>query len=301
MLTKLQASLLPGGTGGFEDEHRLVVGPEVRWVHARGRTLFEGEGVDRRAVSALGAVIDVTERRRHEEELLQALRARDELISLASHELRTPLMTLDLRLRQVTQLLKREAPQERLFEVIDGAHRQVSRLSRLIDAMLEVSRISTGRFTLLLEAVDLAALAREAVDRVRDVAAQSGASLELETPPSLVGCWDRSRLDTLLHQLLTNAIKFGGGQTVSVRIVDEDPRGVRIEVRDRGSGLSEGSVARMFQKFGRGVAPKGYGGLGLGLYLARAIAQAHGGEIGVESEPGRGATFRVTLPRERAA
>jgi signal transduction histidine kinase len=241
----------------------------------------------------------------------EAARLREEFLSVASHELKTPLTTLSLRL----QALEREAAAAgatplagRVLQHVASGRRQAERLHALVAELLDVSRVDAGRLPLLLERVDLAALSREVVGHFEPQAERAGTPLRLEvqlpSPDAAVGRWDPLRLEQVLGNLLSNALKYGAGAPVLVRVGAEGGaaagRGVvRLEVVDAGIGIAPEVLPRIFEKFERGVSDRHYGGLGLGLYLARHLVEAHGGRIRAGAGPGgRGARFTVELPRE---
>ena len=161
----------------------------------------------------------------------------------------------------------------------------------LDDPASHVSRITAGKVTLHRERLDLADVAREVVERY---AGASRSRIELRTV-SAPGSWDRTRLEQVVTNLLANAIKYGDGKPIDV-IVEPRDGGAAFIVRDRGIGIAPQDADRIFGRFERAISATAYGGLGLGLYIARQIVVAHGGRISVESTPGEGATFTVVLP-----
>ena len=271
-----------------------------RHVLVRGVPLFYPDGSLR---EWSGTVADITERKQASEErerllgeLAGAVRARDEFLSVASHELKTPLTPLNLKL----QLLARSAgagsvASPRLLGDIEVMRRQVKRLADLVNDLLDVSRISTGRLVLNLEAVDLSAVVREVVAQFEPQAAKAGCRLELQVEEHVVGHWDRLRLEQVVVNLLSNAIKYGAGGPVHVR-VEADGERARLLVRDEGIGIEPEHLERIFGKFERAVSERHYGGLGLGLYITRQVVEVMGGSVSAESRPGQGASFRVELP-----
>jgi signal transduction histidine kinase len=173
--------------------------------------------------------------------------------------------------------------------------RQVNRLARLVGNLLDVSRIRGGQLSLARLPVDLAALTRGVLDDYGDLLAAAGCQLEARLSP-VTGVWDGGRLEQVLTNLLGNVMKFGAGQPVRVTVEAEGTGAARWIVQDGGPGISEAALATLFQPFARGTASLSWGGLGLGLYISKAIVEAHGGSISVESTAGRGATFTVRLP-----
>ncbi len=234
-------------------------------------------------------------------ELRNAVRARDEFLQIASHELKTPLTPLVLQLETLGRALGNAGVQnEQLSEKLARATRQTLRLSRLIESLLDVSRITAGRFELELEPLELAGLVQDVVERFRAEARKAGSEIVANAEPPIVGRWDRQRLEQILSNLLSNAIKYGGGKPI---VVDTSVANgtVRIAVKDQGIGIARDALGRIFARFERAVSMRNFSGLGLGLFIARQFAEAHGGTIVVHSQPGTGSTFTVVLPLESAA
>jgi len=291
------AALLEAAEGGAGAEVRVELrthreGAE-HWVemHAR-RMVSEVLPLHR----LIGTVLDISERKRTERQLTEAIRARDEFLSIASHELRTPLTPLRLQLETLRRNVERVVPGDRIVERMDVALRQTQRLAKLVENLLDVSRITSGRMNLELEQCDLAAVAREVAERFSEEAARAGCSLELNLVKDATGLWDRSRLEQVATNLLSNAIKYGPGRPIEVAVSAQEELAT-VAISDQGIGVSPGDAARIFQRFERAVSARHYGGLGLGLYIARQIAEAHGGQIAVAGRPGGGSTFTLTLPR----
>ncbi|HEY3356919.1 MAG TPA: PAS domain S-box protein [Polyangia bacterium] len=259
---------------------------------------------DGRVEHVIATGIDVTEQRRAEEqnarlyrEAQEAVHARDEFISIAAHELRSPVTAVLLGTQGLMRLAaQREVPAATLLDVVRTAERQTKRLSQLVEDLLDVSRIGTAEVPLSLETVDLGALARDVGDALRDAAERAGCALTVAAAEGVTGRWDRARLEQVVSNLLTNAIKYGAGRPVALT-VEADGGRARLRVRDEGIGIPPEMHAHIFERFGRAVSAQHYGGLGLGLYIVRRILEALGGSIAVESAPGRGAAFTVELPR----
>ncbi len=270
----------------------------TRWVAGYGQVFVDAEGKPARMI---GIGRDVTEGRRAAEELAkayeeaqEALKIRDAFLSIAGHELRTPLGALGLTLHNLARLLG-QAPDEATTRALQTLQRQVDRLTRLTEDLLEVGQIRAGKLVLEPAPMDLVALVEEVVDRFRDAAQAAGSTLELTSTNSVNGNWDSSRLDQVVTNLLSNALKFGKGKPIEVRVGREGGLAV-VSVRDEGIGISSEDQTRIFERFERGSAGMNYRGLGLGLWIAGQIVDGHEGRILVDSAPGQGATFRVELP-----
>ncbi len=232
----------------------------------------------------------------------EAIRLRDEFLSVASHELKTPLTPLQMKL----QALRREAeaspqaslPAERVIRHLQTAEAQVRRLSTLVHELLDVSNISSGPLALELEDVELTALVREVIARFEAQALKAECAMEVHAPEPVVGRWDRMRLDQVVMNLLSNALKYGPGKPIHLRVEAREGRAT-LTVRDEGIGIHPEHLSRIFDKFERAVSERNYGGLGLGLYIVRQIIEALGGTITARSSPGEGATFEISLPLSR--
>ncbi len=251
---------------------------------------------------AIAAVRDATERRRVEARALlyrqarEEVRARDEFLSVASHELRTPVTALHVQVQMLDRVLTRGGATPPVRERIDALDRQVRRLAGLVEALLDLSRIRLGRIELTREPVDVSALVREVAGPYQsDLDLARGSSIRVVAPEPIVASLDRVRIEQVVANLLSNAVKFGEGKPVEVR-VERVPEGVRVQVSDHGVGIPPEQLERIFGRFERAAPAQHYPGLGLGLYVAREIVEAHGGRIRAHGEPGQGAVFSVDLP-----
>jgi signal transduction histidine kinase len=228
------------------------------------------------------------------ERLREALRIRDDFLSVASHELRTPLTSLQLAIQGLSRRLGTDVapPIERNLAL---SVRQLRRLGGLVGLLLDVSRIRAGRLELDRHLIDLRDIVRESAAQLAEDFSRSGSELTVRGAEPVIGFWDASRMEQLSINLLTNAIKFGDRKPVEVTI--EKTKGLaRLEVKDRGIGMSSEVQERIFQRYERGVSARHYAGLGLGLYIVRTIVEAHGGRVSVKSSVGHGSTFTVELP-----
>jgi PAS domain S-box-containing protein len=290
---KLLAPLLSGTVPSqtYSTTHRRFDGGEVpvevvlQYVSAE-----EGQG---RFVSVAR---DITERQRAEAALRLASEAKDAFLAAASHELRTPLAAAKghAHLAMIKLGNQTETGPGKSLKIIN---RQIDRMTKLVEELLDISRLQAGRLSLELERFDVGLLLRETCDRMA-VLSQAH-PLRLEGPEHLEGLWDRGRLDQVVTNLVSNAIRYSpdGGEVV-VRL-SEEGGGVHLAVKDRGVGIPPEKQALIFERFGRAHGSK-YGGLGLGLTISQGIVEQHGGRIWVESSgvAGEGSTFHVWLPRE---
>lgn len=230
-------------------------------------------------------------------EAQDAIRLRDEFLSIASHELRTPMTSLTLSL----ETLQHAAPAGKPLDpdasarMVRLALHQTERLTQLIRDLLDVSRIETSQLRMAITAVDLGELVREIVARFAPDLARARCEAAVSSERAATGQWDRSLLDQVVSNLLSNAIKFGAGKPIELR-TGEHAGTAWLSVTDHGIGIDPASQGQVFDRFARAVSARHYGGLGLGLYISRKLVEAHHGTIRVDSEPGRGSTFTVVLP-----
>ncbi|CAM3204983.1 response regulator [Corallococcus sp. ZKHCc1 1396] len=229
-----------------------------------------------------------------------AVRARDRFLHIAAHELKTPMTVLRLNLERAVQLVVTDAdglvstgPVEKR---LTPAVRQLTRLQNLVDSLLDVSRLSTRDMELDVQTVDLSQLVREQVERLQPQARSARVTLGADLPEAPVVLFgDAQRLSQAVSHLLTNAIKFGEGQPAHARLEKQGDHAV-LTVEDQGVGIAPEDHARIFRRFERVTTGERFDGLGLGLYLAQAIATAHDGTLSVKSALGQGARFELRLP-----
>ncbi|MGH8384233.1 MAG: hybrid sensor histidine kinase/response regulator [Pseudomonas sp.] len=234
-----------------------------------------------------------------QQELQQAVRMRDDFMSIVAHEVRTPLNGLILE----TQLRKMHLAREnaaafsldKMHAMVDRDERQIKSLIRLIEDMLDVSRIRTGKLSIRPSRFDLAALVRGLLQNFAQQIEAAEASVSLDAAEPVVGEWDEFRIEQVVSNLLTNALRYGAKSPITVKVYSENGE-ARVEVRDFGIGISEENQQRIFQQFERVSAKHAVAGLGLGLFISEQIVTAHGGTITVQSRIGEGALFRVCLP-----
>ncbi|MBX5480296.1 MAG: PAS domain S-box protein [Myxococcaceae bacterium] len=231
----------------------------------------------------------------------EALRVRDEFLTIASHELRTPVATLQLLAQGLLRAAERPGGEglERLLPRLKSIERQCRRLGVLVGRLLDVSRMSGGPLQLQREPMDLADVTREVTDAFHDELAAAGCVVTLQADRAVEGRWDRARVEEVLSAILSNAALYGRGKPVEIRVGQRGTRAF-VEVADHGIGVPPDAVERIFHRFERAADPIAYTGFGLGLFVARKLTDAMGGTIDVEPTAGGGSTFRIELPTDAA-
>jgi PAS domain S-box-containing protein len=257
--------------------------------------LFESD-----AGGAVLELCDLTELRRSQAELREAVRVRDDFLSIASHELRTPMSALRMYIQGLIKGPLFEPLDERVKSRLLGADRSTLRMIQLLNELLDVSRLNTAHLELELADVNLTAVIQEVVDRLQPDISRSNSTLSLALASDVIGHWDRSRLDQVISNLLSNALKYGEGKPIEISLEEHDARAL-LRVRDHGVGIAPSEHERIFERFQRAASQRHYGGFGLGLWIAKRVLGLMGGTIRVESEFGNGALFEVCLPRHPPA
>ncbi len=288
------------------------VGHEINFKNMRVDVAYVPvRGSNHRIKGILGYIHDVTPqymaRQRVEtlaDDLKLAVHARDEFLSIASHELKTPLTSLKLHAqlmrRSFDKNLSRDLEVPSMKSLILQTDKQVSRLTRLVDDMLDVSRIRSGHFKMDREYFNLADLVQEVLERL------SGQFEKENYPKPIIkisettfGHWDRYKIEQVLTNLLTNAIRYGQKNPVSIKVEDLEDK-ARLSVQDHGIGIDPEVQDKIFDRFARVGNPEKISGLGLGLFITKQIVTAHEGKIWVESKLGEGSTFFIELPKHTA-
>jgi signal transduction histidine kinase len=231
----------------------------------------------------------------------RALESRDEFITLASHELNTPLQTLQLQAEMLRRELKGaeagQLIQQKLPRYLDREIKQVVRLSQLVKDMLAITKLGRSDITIERGAVHLSDLVFKAAEDLNDLTLASGSVITFELDDRIQVAWDQERMEQVLQNLLANALKYGQGKPITISASLEDDW-VKVEVRDQGMGIPATELKRIFGHYERNVSSSEVSGLGLGLFIARMIIEAHGGKIWATSPgPGQGSSFHFELPR----
>lgn len=266
----------------------------ARWWHVVISPLRDAA---QRVVSLLAVSRDITELKRLETELHAAVAARDQFLLIASHELKTPITSLKLQLDLMRRRLEgdRAVPPDHLGRLVDISRRQSELLVGRIDSMLDVARIRDGRLHLDPRPTELAELVGAVLERLADQFVAAGASVAIDVEGGLCGRWDRARIEQIVENLLTNVLRHAPGSGVEIRGTG-DHATAYLTIRDHGPGIPSDRHRSIFDRFAAGTS---VGGLGLGLFIARELAKAHGGGLRIDAEVTDGAALVLELPRAR--
>jgi len=232
-------------------------------------------------------------------ELERTLKMRDDFISLVAHELRTPLNTLYIETQMRRLQLQRgdlaAFNQERLHSMIECDTRQINNMIRLINDMVDVSRVNAGNLSIRTERVNLSKLITRIVEDFTQQAQTAGSCFTLKLADDVCGNWDGCRVEQIIVNLITNALRYGGCKPITISLLSMEDH-VEVNVQDQGRGIPAHECQRIFEKFSRLDNSEIKEGLGMGLYIARQLAEAHGGSLSVSSKLGEGSRFTLRLP-----
>jgi PAS domain S-box-containing protein len=285
----------------FEIEYRLRRFDGVyRWVVDRGVPRFHA---DKTFIGYIGCCVDVTENREARDQLeksaidlQKAICTRDEFLSVASHELKTPLTSLKLHLQITLRAMsKGQSNIPKISQTLNRCLDQVNRIAALVEDLLDVSRIESGRLVYTFEPTDLSALVHSAVECLTEQFHAARSVITVDAAEPVIAVCDRFRIDQVIINLLTNSIKYGGAEPVLIS-VKADANFAAITVNDNGIGIPEDNKHLIFERFERAKNSQSISGLGLGLFIVRQIIRAHSGTIQVKSTVGKGSTFTVKIP-----
>ncbi|MBC7690295.1 MAG: PAS domain-containing protein [Methylotenera sp.] len=276
---------------------------QIAWHLSRGQVLVNQNGKPERMS---GIVMDISDRKRGEDEKSRALEAtqkalqlREDFISIASHELKTPITPLKvglqiLRRAFTTQEVEGLRP-EKLKQLLDISDQQLNRLIGLVDNLLDVSKMRTDKMKLMPVRIDLTEIVKEVIQRLEPEVNEARASLTSTLEPAIFCECDPSRIEQVVTNLITNAIKYGNRSPIHLKLHRTSESAV-LSIQDQGIGIGKADHDRIFRRFERAASSTHFAGLGLGLYITAQIIGAHHGRIEVTSDAGQGSTFKVTLP-----
>jgi signal transduction histidine kinase len=231
--------------------------------------------------------------------LQKEIKLRDEFLSIASHELKTPLTSMLLKIQVVLHSVRNVSlakfSVQNLLTMLETAEQQVQRLRKMINDLLNTSLITTGKLDLEMKEADLTALVREVTSEFSEKLEKDGYELTLKAEKPIPVVIDKVRIEQVVTNLLTNAIKYGNKKPIDVEVVNGGHM-AKVIIKDRGLGIDSKYKDHIFGLFGRGIEDKTYKGLGVGLFISNHIVQAHNGRITVDTRLNRGSTFTVELP-----
>ena len=232
-------------------------------------------------------------------DLQKAVSSRDDFLSVASHELKTPLTVLKLQLQLNHRATKPEQnlipSAEKLQKFFRVCLDQTNRLDNLVEDLLDVTRIQQGKLKFHFEEIDLLALVQEQVAQFAEPLNSAGCKVAVHGRGPIKIWADRFRMEQVIVNLLTNAMKYGAGQPIDLS-VEKDEEFASLRIQDLGIGIDASKQSVIFERFERVLGSQNVGGMGLGLYIAKQIVNAHQGMLSVESKLGEGSTFILRLP-----
>jgi len=300
----------PAGQEIIQNDQRIMKSGQALILEERlptinGEIFFES--IKAPLINSKGEVIgivgisrDITERKKIEQKLKDSIRVRNEFLSIASHELKTPLTSLMLLAQSMKRTLS-QTGNEMSFEKIERmtlqTEKQLLRLTHLVDDMLDITRIDSGKLILNIEQFDLFELIQEIAERLHpQIQSATGGPLIISTLEHSLGYWDRHRIEQVITNLITNSIRYGKGRPIELALKNLENT-AELSVKDLGAGIQKEDQDRIFNCFERAVNPNEVSGLGLGLFISKQIVDSHQGRIWVESELDHGSTFFVSLPK----
>ena len=238
----------------------------------------------------------------YQREADEAIKLRNEFLTVASHELNTPITSLKLQLQMLRRSLDKNQEIEkndmevRIENTINASIKQVDRLISLVQIIVDVSRLEEGDFNFVFSPSDMNLLIQEVAEKFKEMLSNSNSELILKMSPDLSMVWDKTRIEQMITNLLINAIKYAPGKIeLAARPVGSS---IIIELKDHGNGIPEHKLKKIFDRFERATTNESVSGLGLGLFIVKKIVEGHMGKIEVKSSPEEGTTFRVILPKD---
>ncbi|HZX57551.1 MAG TPA: ATP-binding protein, partial [Mucilaginibacter sp.] len=290
---KINAALTEGDTGEFDVEYRTIpIDGQIKWLKAKGRAYFDEKGAP---VRFIGTLLDITAQKLIDEATRELLRKKDEFISVASHELRTPITSLKASLQMIERTTLQNESMKSVHGFVQRSIKQVDKLIELIKDLLDVTAIQSGKLELNKTSFVLDGLIAECCSELQ--AHTDKHKLIVEGDTNIEVYADRNRMEQVLINLISNAIKYSPESDKVIINVKKTDEGVKISITDFGIGIAQNKLPFIFDRFYR-VDEKSqkYAGLGLGLYISCEIVRRHEGHIKVESEEGKGSTFWFVIP-----
>ncbi|MGE0616053.1 MAG: ATP-binding protein [Bacteriovoracia bacterium] len=275
--------------------HRFVrPDGQVLWLHT---TMRLTRGATDHGDELRGLSVDITQLKNTERDLRRAIRFRDEFLSVASHELKTPLTSLKIQLQLAQRNVARQSlTSDTIPSLLTKFDTQIRRLHHLIENLLDVTQLQAGRVRYHLEEVNLAQVVSEVLDRFSEELKLANCQVDGSLDSHLLGMWDRSRIDQIVVNLITNAIKYAPGAPLQIDAYQDGEHAV-LEVADGGPGIPARRHKTVFERFARGAAHRrNISGLGLGLFITKQIVESHRGKVELDRGSRGGAKFTVRLP-----
>jgi signal transduction histidine kinase len=274
----------------------IIVGIVTNIVLDKIRNTKDTQGYKKKEKEYLDQLLQL---QRENSRFQKEVKARDEFLSIASHELKTPLSSMLLQIQNALHNIRNVSlanfSVEKLLKMLQSTEQQSKRLSKMINDLLNVSLITTGKFELETEKVDLSQLVKDVADRFADRAEREGSPINVKASEPVVGEWDKLRIDQAITNLISNAIKYGDEQPIDIHVSKLNDV-AKVTVTDYGIGIPANHQVKIFERFERAVPNHSYKGLGVGLYITQHIVTTHHGRITLKSKPNSGSTFTIELP-----
>lgn len=227
------------------------------------------------------------------------IKARDQFLAIASHELKTPVTSMLLQVQTAIHNIRNVSLANfsvaNLLTMLEGTEQQSQRLSKMVNDLLNLSLITTGKLDLEPESMDLSKVVKDVAGNFSERLKRDNTELTVTAEKPVVGVWDKVRIAQAVTNLISNAIKYGNNKPIAISVSNSHER-AKLVVQDDGIGISSDNQKRIFERFERAVSSKDFHGLGVGLYITNQIVRAHHGKISVNSKPNNGTTFIIELP-----
>jgi two-component system CheB/CheR fusion protein len=289
----IRETLNDKNSGEFDLEFRTApISGKIKWLKAKGRAYFNDQGV---AVRFIGTLLDITVQRLLDQATRDLLSKKDEFISIASHELKTPITSLKAVLQMIERMVAGKDEMKQLYVFVQKGIKQVDKLTDLIKDLLEVTKIQAGKLELKKTHFELDELVKDCCEDSQILSEKHHIGIEGDKGVTVYA--DRNRLEQVIINLISNAIKYSPNADKVVINVAKTGNDIKVAITDFGIGIPKETLPFLFDRFYRvDEVSQRYSGLGLGLYISAEIVKRHHGEIGINSTPGKGSTFWFTIP-----